>query len=136
MSPDRRAVKEAALVIEMCYNGGQYTRECSILLRGNFSVIIVVIAAFRRNDAPCGWYSPDLDMSHRVSPLLQAFWVTGQVVKFPLNQYATVTLTDRMPLLQRGQADRDARREPGSHVHDQGQRHGGLVLDRGVNQFI
>jgi hypothetical protein len=26
--------------------------------------------------------------------LLQAFWVTGQVVKFPLNQYATVTLTD------------------------------------------
>jgi hypothetical protein len=29
-----------------------------------------------------------------VFALLQAFWVTGQVVKFPLNQYATVTLTD------------------------------------------
>lgn len=29
-----------------------------------------------------------------VFALLQAFWVTGQVTKFPLNQYATVTLTD------------------------------------------
>jgi DUF3068 family protein len=29
-----------------------------------------------------------------VFALLQAFWVTGQVIKFPLNQYATVTLTD------------------------------------------
>ena len=29
-----------------------------------------------------------------VFALLQAFWVTGQVVKFPLNQYATVTLAD------------------------------------------
>jgi hypothetical protein len=29
-----------------------------------------------------------------VFALLQAFWVTGQVIKFPLNQYASVTLTD------------------------------------------
>jgi len=29
-----------------------------------------------------------------VFALLQAFWVTGQVIKFPLNQYAAVTLTD------------------------------------------
>jgi Porin PorA len=29
-----------------------------------------------------------------VFALLQAFWVTGQVIKFPLNQYATVTLAD------------------------------------------
>jgi len=29
-----------------------------------------------------------------VFALLQAFWVTGQVIKFPLNQYASVTLAD------------------------------------------
>ncbi len=29
-----------------------------------------------------------------VFAVLQAFWVTGQVIKFPLNEYATVTLTD------------------------------------------
>ena len=29
-----------------------------------------------------------------VFALLQAFWVTGQVIKFPLNEYATVTLAD------------------------------------------
>ena len=66
-----------------------------------------------------------------VFALLIPTWVSSRVIKFPLNEYASVNLTDSNASYF-SPAKLADRRERGGHLHDQGQRRGGLVVDGGV----